>query len=230
MTRIKLCGLMRIRDIEAANDIRPDYIGFVFDRKSRRYVTPQQAALLRMHLAEGIWTVGVFVNETPEYAAQLLNSGIIDIAQLHGAEDETYIRHMRAMTLAPLIQAFRIGGARTEEEKARAEAEIRAGEASTADVVLLDAGAGGGTGFDWTFLKPSADGESAARCPGRPYFLAGGLNPENVTEAVRLLHPYAVDVSSGIETDGVKDPAKMAAFAAAVRAADAAAEKGGAEQ
>ena len=106
MTRIKLCGLMRIRDIETANDIRPDYIGFVFDRKSRRYVTPQQAALLRMHLTEGIWTVGVFVNEAPEYVAQLLNSGIIDIAQLHGTEDEAYILHMRAMTLAPVIQAF----------------------------------------------------------------------------------------------------------------------------
>lgn len=221
MTRIKLCGLMRIRDIETVNDIRPDYIGFVFDKKSRLYVTPQQAALLRMHLTEGIWTVGVFVNETPEYVAQLLNSGIIDIAQLHGTEDEAYLRHVRAMTLAPVIQAFRVGGARTEEEKARAEEAIRAAGASSADVVLLDAGAGGGTGFDWTLLKPAADGDSAARGPGRPYFFAGGLNPENVAEAVRLLHPYAVDVSSGIETEGVKDPAKMAAFAAAVRTADA---------
>ena len=111
--------------------------------------------------------------------------------------------------------------AQAERQKARAEKEIRAAGASSADVVLLDAGAGGGTEFDWTFLAPAGDGDSAVRGPGRPYFLAGGLNPENVTEAVRLLHPYAVDVSSGIETEGVKDPAKMAAFAAAVRAADA---------
>ena len=141
---------------------------------------------------------GVFVNETPETIASLLNAGIIDIAQLHGQEDETYIQHLRKLTNKPLIQAFCV----TDAES------LNKAEKSPADLILLDSGAGGtGAAFDWTLLEKFE----------RPYFLAGGLDPDTVGDAVKRFHPYAVDVSSGIETAGKKDKQKMAAFMAAVR-------------
>lgn len=198
MTKIKLCGLKRPQDIQAANELLPAYIGFVFAPKSRRYVHPDRAEELRRMLNPGIIPVGVFVNETPETVAALLDRGIIDIAQLHGKEDEAYIRRLRQLTKKPLIQAFRVD----------TPADVAAAQASTADYVLLDSGAGGtGTCFDWSLLQDIQ----------RPYFLAGGLTPENVGGAVATLHPYAVDVSSGIETDGAKDKEKMTQFVRAVR-------------
>ena len=201
MTKIKLCGLTRAEDIAAANALQPEYIGFVFAPRSKRYVSPQQAALLRARLDPAIKAVGVFVNETPEAVASLLNTGIIDIAQLHGQEDETYIQRLRKLTNKPLIQAFRVTDV----------ASLANAQKSPADLILLDSGAGGtGTAFDWTLLEKFE----------RPYFLAGGLGPDTVGDAVKRFHPYAVDVSSGIETAGKKDPAKMAAFVAAVRKND----------
>lgn len=198
MTKIKLCGLTRPGDIAAANALQPEYIGFVFAPKSRRYVSREMAAELKAQLSPGIQAVGVFVNEAPETVADLLNAGIIDIAQLHGQEDAAYIARLRGLTARPLWQAFRVTDA----------ASLAKAEKSPADLVLLDSGAGGtGTTFDWTLLEKF----------DRPYFLAGGLGPDNAADAVRQLHPYAVDVSSGIETAGKKDPAKMAAFVAAVR-------------
>ena len=201
MTRIKLCGLTRPCDIEWVNVLAPDYIGFVFAKRSRRCVTPDRARTLRGELDPGIRAVGVFVNEAPEAVSALLNDGIIDIAQLHGGEDETYVRALRKLTDKPLIQAFRID----------APADLDRARASIADHILLDSGAGGtGTVFDWSLLKGF----------DRPCFLAGGLDPGNVAQAVRALRPFAVDVSSGIETDGVKDVLKMTAFVNAVRNAD----------
>lgn len=198
MTKIKLCGLKRPQDIQAANELLPAYIGFVFAPKSRRYVHPDRAEELRRMLNPGIIPVGVFVNETPETVAALLDRGIIDIAQLHGKEDAAYIRRLRQLTKKPLIQAFRVD----------TPADVAAAQASPADYVLLDSGAGGtGTCFDWSLLQDIQ----------RPYFLAGGLTPENVGGAVATLHPYAVDVSSGIETDGAKDKEKMTQFVRAVR-------------
>lgn len=197
MTKIKFCGLTGDCDLEAANELRPEYIGFVFAPKSKRYVTPERAAELKRQLAAGIKAVGVFVNDDLYHVAELLNRGIIDIAQLHGSEDEEYIRHLRQLTGKPVIRAYRI---KTAEDIAEAEK-------CTADHVLLDSGAGTGEVFDWKLIKNMK----------RPYFLAGGLSPDNVENAVEQLSPYAVDVSSGIETDGVKDKVKMAAFAAAVR-------------
>lgn len=200
MTRIKLCGLKRPRDIEWADELMPDYIGFVFARKSRRYVSPEIAKALRAELDPAIQAVGVFVNEAPEVVAALLNGGIIDIAQLHGGEDEDYIQALRKLTGRPLIQAFRVDG----------PADLDRARQSSADHILLDSGAGGtGTAFDWALLKEF----------DRPYFLAGGLSPENVARAVKAVHPFAVDVSSGIEMDGVKDYKKMTAFVSAVRKA-----------
>ena len=198
MTRIKLCGLTRPEDIEAANALMPEYTGFVFAKKSRRYVDPDGAAALRAMLAPGIRAVGVFVREPPEKVAELLDQGIIDIAQLHGGEDDGYIARLRALTDRPIIQAFRIDG----------PADVARALSSPADAILLDSGAGGtGTAFDWSLLRDIR----------RPWFLAGGLDPENVQSAVARLRPWAVDVSSGIETGGAKDPSKMAAFVRRVR-------------
>lgn len=199
--KIKLCGLTRPCDIEAVNELQPDYIGFVFAKKSRRYVSPEKAKELKAMLAPGIQAVGVFVNEEPEQIVSLLEAGTIDVAQLHGQEGETEIRRLRELTDHPLIQAFRID---TEQDVERANA-------STADYVLLDSGAGGtGTVFDWDLLQ-------AIR---RPYFLAGGLDTENLGTVRAKLNPYGVDVSSGIETDGYKDKKKMTAFVAAARKED----------
>lgn len=197
MTKIKFCGLSRPCDIEAANELKADFIGFVFAPESRRYVTPEKAKELKRILAPGIRAVGVFVKETPENIAALLLSGVIDMAQLHGNESEEEIRRLQTLTGKPVIRAFRMETA----------ADMAAAECSIADDILLDSGAGTGTVFDWKLAEHMR----------RPYFLAGGLSPDNVGAAVRTLHPFAVDVSSGIETDGAKEKAKMAAFAAAVR-------------
>jgi phosphoribosylanthranilate isomerase len=200
MTKIKLCGLSRFCDIEAANELMPDYIGFVFAAKSKRYISPQKAAELKCRLESQIKAVGVFVNETPEQIAELLNKGIIDIAQLHGDEDEDYIWHLRELTDKPIIKAFRIETA----------VDTLKAEQSTADYVLLDSGAGTGSEFDWSLIRDFK----------RPFLLAGGLSLDNVRNAIQQLTPYAVDVSSGIETDGYKDKEKMAAFINAVRKED----------
>lgn len=197
MTRIKLCGLYRPCDIEAANLLKPEYIGFVFSDKSHRYVTPQKAAELKRLLSPDIKAVGVFVNEACEKVERLLNDGIIDIAQLHGGEDEDYIKKLKNLTDKSIIKAFCIETAR----------DIDKAEQSKADYVLLDSGAGTGRIFDWNLIQSIR----------RPYFLAGGLEPYNVKNAIKILQPYAVDVSSGIETGGHKDKAKMAEFVAAVR-------------
>ncbi len=198
MTRIKMCGIRRPEDITAVNEIRPDYVGFVFFPGSRRNISLETATALRKKLSPGIQAVGVFVDEPPDTVVRLLREGVIDLAQLHGHEDESYLSRLRHLTDRPLIQAFRI----------RSEADVIAAQTSAADHILLDAGAGDGRTFDWRLLSHVT----------RPYFLAGGLTPDNVAEAVRQLHPWAVDVSSGIETDGCKDPVKMRAFAEALRA------------
>lgn len=197
MTKIKLCGLSRICDIEAANRLKPEYIGFVFLPKSKRYVTYEKAKELKSLLSPDIKVVGMFVDESAEIVARLLNDGTIDIAQLHGGEDEEYISRLRKLTGKPIIKAFRI---ESEEDIARAEK-------SSADHILLDSGMGTGKVFDWSLIQSIK----------RPYFLAGGLDCDNVGEAIKKLRPYAVDVSSGIETNGLKDKEKMAAFVAKVR-------------
>lgn len=139
----------------------------------------------------------MFVNEDAEKIADLLCSGVIDIAQLHGDEDEGYISRLKQLADKPIIKAFRIEAAN----------DIANAQRCFADYILLDSGAGTGTVFDWNLLKNIH----------RPYFLAGGLGTDNVKNAVDQLTPFAVDVSSGIETDGLKDKTKMAAFVAAVR-------------
>ena len=200
--KIKLCGLMRPSDIEAANLLHPDYVGFVFARKSRRYVSLERVKTLKELLHPDILAVGVFVDEEPDAVAAWLAAGVIDLAQLHGGEDEAYMEKLRGLTDKPIIKAFSVKG----------EGDIRNANESSADYVLLDAGDGGtGTAFDRE-LRAGMN---------RPYFLAGGLDPSTVGEAVRRWRPYGVDVSSGIETDGVKDADKMREFVDHVRKVEA---------
>lgn len=190
MTKIKLCGMTRICDIEAVNKAMPDYVGFVF-AKSRRQVTPEQAKQLKAMLSPNIPAVGVFVNETPEAIAALLQDRIIDIAQLHGQETEEDILRLKKMVpKAVIIKALRV---ETTED-------VLAWQNSAADYLLLDNGAGGtGQKFDWNLIPQNC----------KPFFLAGGLNRDNVLDGIAQAHPYAVDLSSGIETDGLKDREKI---------------------
>ena len=197
MTKIKLCGRTCPEDIQTANLLMPDYIGFVLSPVSRRYISSSQAAALKKLLSPQIAAVGVFVREEVETVAELLNRGVLDAAQLHGGEDALYLARLRALTDRPILQAFRIHGPEALDAALR----------SPADMILLDSGAGSGKRFNWDLLLTFP----------RPYFLAGGLTPENAADAVSALHPYALDVSSGIETDGKKDPAKMKAFVETIR-------------
>jgi tryptophan synthase beta chain len=184
-----------LKDIEAANALRPDYVGFVFWEKSKRNVLRQQALEMRKALLPEIKAVGVFVDEAPEKVAALLTDGVIDIAQLHGSEDEEYIVRLRELAGdKPIIKAFVINGS----------SDIEAAQRCSADYLLLDSGKGTGRTFNWELIK---DAEF-----DRPFFLAGGLGPENVADAIKAVRPYAVDVSSGIETEGGKDPEKMKEF------------------
>ncbi len=191
MTKIKICGLRRPRDIEAVNAARPDFAGFVVEVPgSRRSVDKRELRELAGRLEEGILSVGVFVNAPPELVAELLEEGTLDLAQLHGQEDEIYMAELRRLTEKPLIQAFSI---QTGQD---------AGQAleSRADYLLLDQGRGGtGQTFDWSLLPEI----------NRPFFLAGGLGEENLERAIRQVRPWAVDLSSSLETDGQKDPEKI---------------------
>ena len=200
MTRIKMCGLRRACDIEAANELRPDYVGFVFANGSKRYVSLEEAKALRSMLDPGISAVGVFVDADPSFIEDILDSGTIDMIQLHGNEDGGYIDRLRSSSSVPIVKAFRIGDGMDVDEIM----------SCPADHIMLDSGAGTGNVFDWNMIENM----------NRPYFLAGGLSADNVEEAIERLHPFAVDVSSGIETDGFKDKTKMAAFVAAVRRGD----------
>ncbi len=196
MVNVKFCGLKRLCDIAWVNELHPEYAGFVFAGKKRR-VDDKQAALLRRALDPAIAAVGVFVDEAPAHIEALVLAGTIQIVQLHGQEDETYIAALRQHLRVPIIKAFSIACA----------ADIVQAQHSTA-YILLDHGAGGtGEPFNWAWLSSIK----------RPYFLAGGLTPDNAAQAAAL-QPYALDVSSGIETDGVKDKEKMTSFMAQIRA------------
>lgn len=195
MTKIKLCGLTRTEDIKIANELLPDFIGFVFYEKSKRYISPNDAANLKNLLDKKISAVGVFVNEKIEIVTEI--SKTLDLIQLHGDEDANYISQLRNYTDKKIIQAFKI----------KTADDLQLAKDSSADFILLDSGAGTGEIFNWQLLKNF----------NRKYFLAGGLNVENVSDAVKLLKPFAVDVSSGIETGSIKDAAKMKKFVTTVR-------------
>ena len=200
MTKIKICGLSRPCDIEYVNEAKPDFCGFIINvPKSRRNVSPDTVRQLVKNLSSEIKPVGVFVNAPIDEITALVQDGTLSYVQLHGHEDEAYIAALRKHIQVPIIQAFKVS---CPEDAARAEA-------SPADFILLDNGSGGtGKTFDWTHLSSVT----------RPYILAGGLNPENLSQAVSQLSPWGVDLSSGVETDGYKDRDKMLAAVHAVRA------------
>lgn len=199
MTKIKICGLFRPCDIEYVNEAQPDWCGFIINfPKSRRNRTPDQVRELRRGLDSSVTPVGVFVDQPLEEVAALLNDGTISIAQLHGREDDAYIAALRA--LAPGKEIWKA-------IQVRSPADLEEAARFPADQILLDSGQGTGRTFDWGLLRNFP----------RPYLLAGGLTPENLREAVRALHPAGVDLSSGVETNGVKDFTKIQAAAAAAR-------------
>ena len=210
--KIKFCGLYQDAHIAYANEIKPDYVGFVFWNKSRRYVTPSKARQLHQQLNAGIKVVGVFVDEDIENVISLHESGIIDMAQLHGAEDDTYIRKLQEHGIT-VIKAYVLAdkdeATHETTDEATDDAIIQA-ENSIADYILFDAGKGEGKTFDWELLKGIK----------REYFLAGGLNLSNIREVTQNIKPFTVDVSSGIETDGEKDKSKMEQFAHVIRAVE----------
>ncbi|MBR6384533.1 MAG: phosphoribosylanthranilate isomerase [Ruminococcus sp.] len=197
MTKIKMCGMCRIEDIEYANKILPEFVGYIFAEKSRRFITPEKAESFTEILDKRINPVGVFVNADIEYISDIAERKIINIIQLHGNEDDDYINTLRKKTNLPIIKAFKV----------KSVDDVKNAENSQADMILLDSGEGSGELFNHDFLKNI----------NRPYFLAGGLNPENIRRIIEKFSPYAVDVSSGIETDKIKDFDKMKAFADAGR-------------
>lgn len=221
MTKIKICGLSRDEDISFVNEAKPDYCGFIIHfPKSHRNVTPDRAREMIRGLDRSICPVGVFVNEPMETILSLTEDGTLGAVQLHGQESAEYVEELkeklrqqeaaasagqrevdapagqkisgcgggRGRTVT-LIQAFKILSA--EDVK-------RAGE-SAADYILLDRGTGTGLTFDWNLVQEM----------DRPYFLAGGLGADNLEEAIRRMHPFAVDLSSAVETDKVKDREKI---------------------
>lgn len=199
-TRIKICGVSRPEDISYINEAKPDYCGFIINvPKSRRNVSISRVRTLTEKLSQQIIPVGVFVNQDLEQVADLLNEGTIGIAQLHGQEDEDYIKKLKSLTGRPVMKAFSIRERRDLETAAR----------SSADLILLDHGKGGtGESFDWRVLEGWNE---------RPYFLAGGLNQENIPETIRKYHPWGIDLSSAVETDGKKDREKILQAVRSVR-------------
>lgn len=200
MPKIKLCGLFRDCDIDYASEARPDYVGFVF-AESRRQIDRETAKRFRQRLSPEIQAVGVFVNEKTDTVVSLANEGVIDLIQLHGNENEETIRQLKERTKAPVIKAVRV----------RFAGEIMKAETLSADFLLLDTyspGTMGGTGrtFDWSVI-PRIE---------KPWFLAGGIGLENIEQAKKTA-ACCLDVSSGIETGGVKDRAKMLEIVRRVR-------------
>src|SRR5207237_713503 len=199
MVKVKICGNVTLKDTMAAVEAGADAVGFVFYAKSPRFVSPKAVAAIVSHLPPLVTPVGLFVNEKPDVVRQIASDCGIHLVQLHGDESPQYCDDLRL----PVLKAIRV---RAREYVAHLSSYRVMGillDAYVEDVI-------GGTGitFDWNLADE-------ARAWGGPIVLAGGLTPENVAEAVSRVRPYAVDVSSGVETaPGVKDHAKVRAFIA----------------
>lgn len=189
--RYKICGLRSKEDIDLVNEVQPDFAGFIVNvPKSFRSVSVNRLRELTKKLDNSIQSVGVFVNEPPEVIETLLKENVIDIAQLHGQETPEDICYLKERTGKKIIKAFSVKG----------KQDIVTAKLSPADYILLDRGSGGtGKTFDWSLVEEI----------DRPWFLAGGLSAENLEEAIDKLAPWAVDISSGVETDRKKDPEKV---------------------
>lgn len=220
--KIKICGLRRPEDMAFANEVKPDYIGFILTPGFRRSITKEAARELKNALDPRIQAVGVFVNEPAEQVVEFLEEGIIDVAQLHGEESEEDIIFIKAATGKPVIKVVRAGGQdgngkaggqdgvealNPEASKALKRYAMEAWLDSAADYLLFDSGTGTGKTFDWSVLTEVL-ADYGGTLP-KEFFLAGGISAENIDEAFEQVHPYAVDLSSSVETDGVKDLEKM---------------------
>lgn len=202
-TKIKICGLRRPEDIAYVNEFLPDYIGFIFFPKSKRYVNKEEAKKLKNLLNPKIKAVGVFVNKDLDEILTLCKEGIIDIIQLHGEENTEYINLLKEkLNQLELEQKISIMKAFRVKEKQDIETAIKM--QSQVDYLLLDAygkDSYGGTGESFQHELIPKD------MP--PYFLAGGIREDNVVEIIKTMHPFAVDLSSGVETNGLKDKEKI---------------------
>ncbi|MCR5322356.1 MAG: phosphoribosylanthranilate isomerase [Lachnospiraceae bacterium] len=225
MAKIKICGLFRECDIDYVNEAKPDHIGFILNfPKSHRNITPEFAKHLKERLNPGIKAVGVFVNQEIDqvvHAASLIG---LDVIQLHGAEDDEYIEELRKrISLYEQDKGDSLNSTNDQKSgverksqieiwkafKIQSHEDLKKAENSAADEILLDNGYGTGKVFDW----------SIAAGFERDFFLAGGLNPDNIKEAIRTLKPKLVDISSGVETERLKDREKIIAAVRAVREA-----------
>ncbi len=188
MTKVKICGIRSIREIDICNKYEPDFIGFVFVKDRRRYISKENALRLKKYLNKSIMSVGVFLNNPIEEVIDIANSGAIDMVQLHGCEGENYIRDLRKRINIPVIKAYK--------------------DFVDCDYALFDnPKPGEGQIFDWNTIDSK----------NKEYFLAGGISKENVLDALAL-HPYAVDASSSLEgPDGYKDEMKVKEFIRLVR-------------
>ncbi|MEQ8236398.1 MAG: phosphoribosylanthranilate isomerase [Syntrophomonadaceae bacterium] len=201
MIRIKICGLTREEDINAVNRCLPEYIGFIF-AESRRQVSPAQARFLKARLDKRIKAVGVFVNEGIETIAALCDAGTIDLVQLHGDEGADFLRELKQKVDCPVIKAVRV----------KNPEQVLAAQMLPCDLLLLDTYSeahygGGGLTFDHSLIPELH----------KPFFLAGGLYLDNIEQAIKDSHPWGVDISSGVESEGVKDEDKIKAIVARVR-------------
>ncbi|AKL98083.1 phosphoribosylanthranilate isomerase [Endomicrobium proavitum] len=197
MSKIKICGLKRTEDIKYVNKYLPDYAGFVF-APSKRQVSVCAAAELRENMDERIKSAGVFVNEDIKNIELLCKEKIINLVQLHGDEDDEYIKKLKDAVDNEIIKVVKINSQFSI---------LNSQLPSNADYLLFDSGAGSGKTFDWDLIKDYK----------KPYFLAGGINLDNVCDAVKTLSPYCIDVSSGVETGGVKDEKKISKIISLVR-------------
>ncbi|WP_407431904.1 phosphoribosylanthranilate isomerase [Methanobrevibacter sp.] len=191
MVKIKICGLKRLEDIEIVNKYKPDYIGFVF-ADSKRKVTHDLAANMKKKLDSSIESVGVFVDADIEEILKLYDDGTIDIVQLHGSESEEYIKNLKQKSN---YQLKIINAIEMSDEK-----DLLEYDDSLADYLLLDSGKGSGKTFDWRLIRKDLKKE---------FFLAGGLNVDNIALAIEEFNPYAIDLSSSLETNGYKDEIKI---------------------
>jgi len=204
--RIKICGLFRDEDIDFVNEAQPDFVGFVF-AKSPRQVSTALAQYLRFRLAPDITPVGVFVNAPIAMIAELYHNGVISMAQLHGTEDESYIAQLKKQSVTNIRQT-RTPPMKIIKTIIQGVSKPKMQLPESADYILLDSGAGSGKTFDWNNFQTLKT--------KKPWFLAGGINISNINKAIEL-NPFALDVSSGVETDGIKDRKKILELVSAAK-------------
>ena len=216
--KIKFCGLFREQDIDYANALKPDFVGFIFVEKSRRFVDFATAKALKSRLDSGVKAVGVFVDSPLECICEALSEGIIEVVQLHGGENNAYISALKACMQrdlgaeSPIIKAIKVSDSHSLAQSFEIQAKCGA------DFILLDSpNAGSGKAFDWNALAQSlAKSQDFTQKFQSRFFLAGGVNVENIQSAIAL-KPFCIDISSGIESNGLKDFAKMQTIINAIK-------------